>query len=94
MDRLEGLEALFADLKAVTVTTAHGSFTNLFQRGCALLELNDREAARLFDTTQPTANRWKNGKIVPGVPGLVLRCLREEVGSRVRNLRKMKMDQA
>jgi hypothetical protein len=89
MDRLGELEALLADLKAVTVATAHGSFTNLFQRGCILLELNDREAARLFETSQPTVNRWKHGKIVPGVPALVLRVLREEVWSRIRNIRKI-----
>ena len=89
MDRLGELEALLVDLKAVTVATARGAFTGLFQRGCALLAFGDREAVRIFCASQPTVNRWRHGKIVPGVPALVLRALQEEVVVRIRYIQRM-----
>ena len=54
-------------------------FTDLFRRGCNILALDAKAAARVFDTSVPTASRWLDGTTVPPAAEMVLRFLREEL---------------
>lgn len=73
------LEALRADLQAVSPASANEVFTSLFTRGCDALGLNDAQAAIVFDTSRPIVSRWRRGVVIPPASNLVLRFLLEEV---------------
>jgi len=63
-------------------------FTHLLNRGIHLLGYDDKEAAEMFDVSQPTLNRWRQGT-VPPVAGLVLDFLQESVRQRIAQLEEM-----
>ena len=90
MDRQEELEGFRSELKGLGRTAARERFAPLFQKGCALLELDDEAAARVFDTSRPTVSRWRRGKMVPPAAWLILRFMGEEIEARVRQLRNVK----
>ena len=89
MSRLNDFEALLKELQAVEPANAKEVFTGLFERGCMMLELDDDQAAKAFDTSRPNASRWRRGKVVPPAAGLVLRFMREAVETKVKTLRKI-----
>lgn len=89
MTRLNEFEALLAELQALEGIQAKERFTELFGRGCDLLEFDDEDAARVFDTSRPNANRWRRGKVVPPAAALVLKFLREEVEAKCKKLRRI-----
>ncbi len=84
--RLNQFETLLTDIQAAT---AKDRFTLLFQRGVFLLELDDDEAAEIFDTSRPNANRWRRGKVVPPAAKLVLKILTEQVQLKVKKLKRL-----
>ena len=88
MSRLEQFETLLTDLQSAT---AKDRFTLLFQRGVIMLELDDDNAASIFDTSRPNANRWRRGKVVPPAAKLVLRILAEQVHLRIRTLKRLEV---
>jgi len=83
MHRSHELETLWQDLQGIDAASARDRFTDLFRRGCELLNLDDEDAARAFDTSRPNVSRWKRGTVVPPAAMLVLRFLREEVDAKV-----------
>jgi DNA-binding transcriptional regulator YiaG len=62
--------------------TCEAEFTRRFREGCEALGLSDAEAAVVFDTSTPTAGRWRRGVVVPLVAALVLRRLAEVCAER------------
>ena len=90
MSRLKEFEMLLKDLQRAN---AKDDFTRLFQRGCGLLEFDDDDAARVFDTSRPNANRWRHGKVVPPASGLVLKFLREQVEMKIKKLKRIEAAQ-
>lgn len=94
MSRLNDFETLLKDLQGVDAASAKTAFTSLFERGCLLLDLDDDQAAKVFDTSRPNASRWRRGKVVPPAAGLVLRFMREEVDAKVKTLKKIETQRA
>ena len=90
MSRLKEFETL---LKELQQANAKDDFTKLYQRGCMLLEFDDDDAARAFDTSRPNASRWRRGKVVPPASGLVLKFLREHVELKIKKLRRIEAAQ-
>lgn len=88
MSRLEELEAFLEELKGTDRALARTNFAALFQTGCRLLELDDEAAARVFDTSRPTINRWRRGKMSPPVAWLILRFMGEQVAERIRGINR------
>lgn len=86
MNRVSEFEALLKDLQR---PDAKDRFTALFSVGCDLLEFDDEDAARTFDTSRPNASRWRRGKVVPPAAPLVLRFLREQVELKIRKLKRI-----
>ena len=76
MSRLNDFETLLKDLQGIDAASAKVAFTALFEKGCTLLEFDDDQAAKAFDTSRPNASRWRRGKVVPPAAGLVLRFMR------------------
>lgn len=94
MDRLAELKALAKELAELTADTAKASFTEFYVRGCRLLEYEDDDAARAFDTSRPNASRWRRGKVVPPAASLVLRLLRQLVDEKTKKLERIETQTA
>jgi hypothetical protein len=86
MNRVSEFEALLKKLQEID---AKERFTALFSQGCDLLELDDEDAARAFDTSRPNASRWRRGKVVPPAAALVLKFLREQVEQKIKKLKRI-----
>ena len=86
MNRVSEFEALYSELQKID---AKARFTALFSQGCDLLEFDDEDAARVFDTSRPNASRWRRGKVVPPAAPLVLKFLREQVDQKIRKLKRI-----
>lgn len=86
MNRVSEFETFLLELNT---GDAKDRFTHLFSKGCDLLELDDDDAARAFDTSRPNASRWRRGKVVPPAASMVLKFLREQVDQKVRKLKKI-----
>ena len=86
MNRVIEFEALLKELQKID---AKERFTALFSHGCDLLEFDDEDAARVFDTSRPNASRWRRGKVVPPTAPLVLKFLREQVEQKIRKLKRI-----
>lgn len=86
MSRLREFEALLRNLK---LANAKDDFTQLFQRGSSLLEFDDDDVARAFDTSRPNASRWRRGEIVPPASALVLKFVGEHVEMKIEELRRL-----
>ena len=89
MSRLNDFETLLKDLQGIDAASAKAAFTALFEKGCTLLEFDDDQAAKAFDTSRPNASRWRRGKVVPPAAGLVLRFMRDQVEAKVKTLKRM-----
>lgn len=83
MNNADSIEALLLDLQNVDATRASESFTELFRRGCLLLELDDAAAAVTFGTSIPNVSRWRRGKTIPPAAALFLKFLRKEIQAKV-----------
>lgn len=86
MNRVNEFEAFLKELQR---TDARERFTALFSQGCDLLEFDDEDAARAFDTSRPNASRWRRGKVVPPSAPLVLKFLREHVEQKIGKLKRI-----
>lgn len=86
MNRVNELEAFLGELQK---TDARERFSALFSQGCYLLDFEDDDAARAFDTSRPNASRWRRGKVVPPAAPLVLKFLREQVELKIRKLKRI-----
>lgn len=89
MNRVSEFEALYRELQKID---AKARFTALFSQGCDLLEFDDEDAARVFDTSRPNASRWRRGKVVPPAAPLVLKFLREQVDQKIRKLKRIEVN--
>lgn len=82
------LEKLLARLVATEPAAAKDAFTDLYCLTCELLEYDDAQAAEVFDTSRPTASRWRRGKVIPPAARLVLKFAREEVDGKLKKLKQ------
>lgn len=73
--RLRALHVLKRDLE---ISTEKGDFAYLFPQGLQLLDLDNDDAAAIFDTSVPNIAKWRSG-MVPPVSSLILYFLYEEV---------------
>lgn len=89
MDRLVELRTLSKELAELSAEKAKASFTEFFVRGCKLLDYEDDDAARAFETSRPNASRWRRGKVVPPAAPLVLRLLRQLVDEKSKKLERI-----
>lgn len=86
MNRVYELEAL---LKELQKADAKERFSALFSQGCYLLDFEDDDAARAFDTSRPNASRWRRGKVIPPAAPLVLKFLLDQVEQKIRKLKRI-----
>lgn len=47
------------------------------------MDIDDKSASKLFDTTLPNVSRWRRGMVVPSAALQVLRMLRVEVDTKI-----------
>lgn len=81
------MESLRDELRSADHDRANNEFTRLFQRGRAILNLDDESTARLFDASRPNARRWTNGESVPPAAAIVLGFLADEIDAELEKIR-------
>lgn len=94
MNRRDEYSTFLNGLNQAISAGGDAAFTTIFARGCLLLELDDDEAARLFDTSRPTVSRWRRGKVVPPSAKLVLRFLHDAVDARATKYARLEASHA
>lgn len=73
------IEKAHAVLAELTGLTDKSRFTELFRAGWDAMGLDIQKAAAMFGTSQPSARRWYEGRVVPPAKTIVLQILFEEL---------------
>ena len=89
MAQIDELQVLLKEVELTPASMVKQRFTELFVKGCELLELtDDASIAVAFETSHPTASRWRRGLVVPPGAVLVFMVLSDLIKDRLKQLGK------
>lgn len=78
--RLASRLLLVSDIKIALATgRAREAFPRLFKQVIGTYDMDDNEAAKVFDTSIPNVKRWASGQVVPPAAKTVLKIAVEHI---------------